>query len=344
MSDGAFKYWVKRLLGSVAISVRPAKRPILIFSARRSGSTLLQQLIHSQPGIDFVSEPLNQWYYRPANYRALIPPSRQEQFVSLDGPEQAANLKLMFQRILSGKMKLQSQWRWLHDDYSFVRDRFVVKILHANALIDWFAVNFDAHIVFLVRHPVATAYSVMAREWSPTIDPYLYNESFRERHLDKKILPTLEQIGESGTELEKYVLEWGLVNLCPLKERAKYSWLTLTYEELVCRPHQMAELLAERLDLPDPGKLAKRLARPSKSANESSRALILADGPEAVIRETGKKLDTEARGAVVNVLGTLGIDTYTAASVWPNPEVCHFGPLGIVDPSPPNTGGKPKAA
>src|SRR5256885_1467563 len=75
------KFWLRHCFGAVQIQQKPFKRPIIMFSGRRSGSTLLGRVITAQRGIVGINQPLATNWYQP--YRPIMPPTRFNQYVSL---------------------------------------------------------------------------------------------------------------------------------------------------------------------------------------------------------------------------------------------------------------------
>lgn len=78
------KAWVTYLLGQVHM-YHLTEKPIVIFATRRGGSTLLAEMIASQPGVDCLGEPLNLWRYRP--YFNRLPHPLRGRFISLNEHE-----------------------------------------------------------------------------------------------------------------------------------------------------------------------------------------------------------------------------------------------------------------
>jgi len=53
-------------------------------------------------------------------------------------------------------------------------------------LMDWFTKNFDIEVIYLIRHPIPTALSILNRKWGNTAKTFLENEYFQKNFLDKK--------------------------------------------------------------------------------------------------------------------------------------------------------------
>lgn len=319
------RYWMRHCLGVVHIKKSSMKRPIVIFSSRRGGSTLLAQVIGSERGVNVSDQPFDLWHYNP--YANRMPNPYLSTFIDL-APEDEKKLCGYCNDLFSGKIRVYTRWNLFDPDYSFVINRMVFKVLSAKALIDWFAENFELDIVYQIRHPIAYALSIMRLNWGCTADAFLQSPFFRERFLDERKLSMCHRILKGDNELQKYVLEWGLDNLIPLSVFQNRPWTTLTYEELVARPQQSCELLAARLKLSDPIRMAKRLSHPSVSTTHSSRSDISELTPVSLLARWMDRVDSSlAQDAMAMLDELLGIHVYTWDNPFPDVSVCNFGVL-----------------
>lgn len=265
----------KQVLGRFCV-YRLSEKPIFIFSTRRSGSTLLMRMIHTQPGIDYVDEPLNLWRLHP-HFRVLPhPPSGM--FIKLDDSAQQ-QLHTYLDDLLSGRRRLRHRGNVLDSNRSFLVNRLVVKNINANTLVEWFSKSFDADIIYLVRHPIPAALSAIKRNWGNMAKDYLESEKFPRIHLDSGMVDFGWQTLKHGTQLQRYVLEWCLENLYPLQLSKDQPWLTLSYEELVFRPKEISRLICSRFGLPDSERMYKVVFSPSRTTTQKSKHSITKKGP-----------------------------------------------------------------
>ena len=319
------KYWLKAGLAACVITGRPRQRPILLISTRRSGSTLLLEMLYTQDGMTYSDQPLYSYRYGPAYDK--VPHAYLGQFIH-PTPAQEQQLTHFFSALLTGRRQRNAPWNWFHPHHRWVVKRLVVKEVNSHGLIDWFAANFDADIIFLVRHPIANALSLVQQRWEHLAAAFLQNEAFCAAHLTaaqkNKCLHVLAQ----GTPLQKYALEWGLANLYPLTVCRDRAWLTLTYEELLMRPQAIVNLLAERFNLPAPERMLQQLRQPSKNTIGATKALIGQNQPHHLLaRWTEQVTPTEANAVMDLLTGVLGITAYRADSLYPAAELCHFGAI-----------------
>ena len=284
------------------------EKPIVVFATRRGGSTLLMEMIASQPGVDFVAEPLTLWRYHPYFNRLPHPP--RGRFISLS-QEQARQVRSYFEDLLTGRIKAFNAWNPFHPTWSFRVHRLVVKLLGANTLIDWLAKGFEIEVLYLLRHPVPVGLSCLRLNWG----------SERARFADEVLA--------KGSSLEKFVLEWCLENFYPLQVYKERPWLVLTYEEVISRPKHVSELICSRFGLPDPERMARMVGCPSRMTFfADSRQAIVKQGSQAMLGRWLKWVSQEELRRVQEILDVLGLRAYQAFSPYPTEALCHFGPLG----------------
>lgn len=313
----------KQSLGRLRV-YKLTNKPIFIFANRRGGSTLMMEMIYSQPRVDYVAQPLDLWQLHP-HFDQLPHPLRSK-FITLKGEEEE-RLAKYFTDLLAGRIRLRNQWRIFDRNFSFLVNRLVIKICNAHALIDWFNEHFDIHCLYLVRHPIATALSIINRGWGNDAGAYLRNEEFCREQLNPDQVVFGWYIFKHGTQLQRYVLEWCLENFVPLQLFQQRPWLTVTYEELVIRPKEISELICRRFDLPNSEQMWKVVLKPSRTTTQDSKRVIQRRGPRALVDRWMQKVSDKEIAEVQEVLNTFGIRVYKADSPFPHRELCHFGAL-----------------
>jgi len=324
--SGATAYYIRAILGSINTHRKKGKQDICIFSNRRSGSTLLMQMIYSQPGVNYVDQPMDPWRYNPYNKIFKNIYKNKEFFKdknNLNRLEQYFN-----DVIFKGNLKGYSQWNYFDNNYKIFSDRLVIKILNALPLIDWFEEKFDIKLVYLVRHPIPTSLSIIQMNWGNAVEYFLQNPYFIKKNLNKQKHSLSLQILENGTNLEKLVLEWCLYNLYPLSVFNERKWLTISYEELILRPRQSVDLLCDYLDLPDRKKMLDTIIKPSKTTSRQSKKDIIEKNPSYLVNRWKEKIDENTESKAMNVLEGFGIDAYKKGSTIPSIKLLHFGSIG----------------
>ena len=94
---------VREIIGGLLHVYKLNKKPIFIFATRRGGSTLLAQMLASQPRIDRVNEPLNLWHYHP--YFSRLPHPPRGRFIHLPGEDERKVLAY-FEDLLGGRIRV----------------------------------------------------------------------------------------------------------------------------------------------------------------------------------------------------------------------------------------------
>ncbi len=317
--DG-LKRVVQHVLGHLSI-YRLQKRPLLIFTTRRSGSTLLLHMLYTQPHTDYVNEPLNLWLLHP--HYTLLPHPPLGKFVTLSD-EDAARLRMYFSRVLGGQWRVRNQWAFWRPYYSLVVHRLVVKMLNANALLEWFVREFNVDVIYLIRHPVPVAASIIRQQWEGIAEAYLQNQQFCDVHLGSELCAFARRVWHTGSPIQRFVLEWALENIIPLRLRDSLALDVVTYEELVTKPREVAQWLSERYDFPDPERMYQRILTPSPTTATQSSHLIRQEGPATLVQRSLAQIPRSELALAQEVLDAFGIDIYRADEPWPLPAYSIF--------------------
>lgn len=251
------KLFVKRFSNIHQAGLKP---DIFIFSTARSGSTYLIELLHTQAGMKFCSEPLN---VRKPLIRSAIGINGWEDL--LPGPDRELKLKRYFTAIRNNRIPYVNQYPFRRS-YRFKTNRMVFKIIHGGEdLIHWFRKTFGAQILYLIRHPIAVT---LSRKVYPRLTYFLQNKNYR-KLLNAEHIALSETIIRSGSDFEKGILSWCLQNYPPLKNPDRMNWATVSYEELVMNPEPVINHLAKCIDLPNPKKILLKIDRPSSTVYKS---------------------------------------------------------------------------
>lgn len=292
---------------------------VFLFSTRRSGSTLLRDMIYSQPGFNYVDQPTSTIQVNP--YTRFLPNSDLNQYINLNESD-LKKFKKYIDNILKRKYIIRSQWQVWDKHYHWVWGRYVLKILNASPLIDWFQETYaeSGRIVYLTRHPIATSLSIIQRGWGITANSYLNNSYFRNKYLSEETVCIGNQILENGSLLEKHVLGWCLENLVPLSTWQERSWLTVSYENIVSNPVSVSNRICSILDLPNPERMMNVVRKPTRTAQSSSRKSILVNGSKNRASDWWTKIRNEERSKIDEILKCFQINLYSANSPYPDEE------------------------
>ena len=309
--------YIKNLLKHHLTFHRQGKEPnIFVFSTPRSGTTWLAELLATQGKFKIVNEPCN---LRVPVVRETLGLSRWE---SVFFPENRARLRAYLQAFVDGK---DSDLRFKRETpftefWHLKTDRVLFKILFAGEDdIDWFRTQFDAKIVFLVRHPIPVS---LSREQLPRLESFLvppYCRQFSGAQLSR----AKEIIGASD-HFQKAVLDWCLQNAIPLRQ-ARSEWVVVSYEQLVVEPEVVIPYLAKALNLRQPDLMTKRLLKASRSTGKSSgeSQALLADTAQRraerhrLVERWREMVSLGQEAAAMEILRTFGIDMYESGRSMP---------------------------
>lgn len=322
---------VKELIWRYAIRLHPSRKPICIYASRRSGSSLLMQVMSVNPGVLFSDQPFATYTASSANIN-LLPIFPYGQVAGPD-PQEAETLRAYVDGVLNGRIRANLPWKFWTKEFHFFNDRVCLKIVDAKAMIDWVDREFDVDTVVLTRHPIAQALSVEANKWFPTGKGLLRNSEFVNCWLSAEIVEFCWDVYRNGTDIEKRVADWALENrpmLTLLPERP--DWLFLGYEDLIAHTAAVVEFLAERLELPDRRAMVAAVDRPSRSTRKGStaeaRRLIRTRKRQQLIDRWRAHLSSEELSRCFRVLDRFGIQLYRPDSSMPDHRTLGRGGLG----------------
>jgi len=303
---------IKELVWST-VRFRPAKKPICIYSSRRSGSTLLMQMISANRGVMFSDQPFGLYSISSANINRL--PVFAYSQIACPDEDEAAIVRNYVQRLFNGQIRANAPWKFWGRDFHFFNDRICLKITDAKAIIDWIDQQFDVHTVVLTRHPIAQVLSVANNRWLTTGKGLLKNAGFVEQWLTSDLEAMCWDLYRRGTELEGRVVDWALENLVPLTllpDRPK--WLWVSYEDLITHTPTVIDELAGELQLDDRKSMARQVFRPSRSVRGASslerQRLIHERDRDRLVDWWRAKISADELLACFRVLDRFGIDLY----------------------------------
>ncbi|MCA9149618.1 MAG: hypothetical protein KDA92_09980, partial [Planctomycetales bacterium] len=255
---------IKEFIWRYVIRFTPEHTPICLYASRRSGSTLLMEMLGTNRGIMFSDQPFSLYTAHRANLNRLPIPAY-SQFTNLDADEECA-FQAYVTGLLSGEIRANIPWKLWSPEFHLRNSRLCLKITDAKCMISWIAQHFDVQTVVMTRHPVGQALSVANAGWFTTGKGLLRSPGYVEQWLSSDQTSTAWDVYHGGSELEQRVLDWVLENLPLLRHAAQHpDCLFIPYEYLVLAPDVTVQQLTKHLSLPDPEKMLKRCRRPSRS-------------------------------------------------------------------------------
>jgi len=216
-------------------------------------------------------------------------------------------LKRVFLRIAKSK---QNYSRY-HSQRRF--DARIVKCVRANMMLPWLQKNFDAQIVFLIRHPAAV---VMSQMTSPDVwKPFSRINRYRadSRLLDILNDQTRELLNGRLDDVEAFTLSWCIENSVALKQARDCGILVTYYEDLLNRGQPEWRRILAALDLqvmPD----NELLNLPSQQARGEQVRDLMQNYRYATWMNN---IESNTARRIQNILDITGMDVYRVDQALP---------------------------
>ena len=322
---------LKRALRSVvkeavwaATSHTPGSKPdIGLFASRRGGSTWLMQVIGSAPGVRSLDQPFSVMTANltPGHYRR-IPKYPYGEIVSPAEDEFEA-LEAYVTSLLAGELPLNAPYRFWERGFERKTNRQVLKIVGAKSIIEWLDTRFGIQVVYVSRHPITQSLSCIRNGWTLTARAFLDNPRFVDAWLPGPVEARCHDLLSNGTELERFVMNWGLENMVPIRSDRRDHWLNISYEHTALFPDATIELLDSRLDLGGVEILRSALNRPSRSSRLSTaerRSAMRRGDARELVESPLLRVDPKQRAAAMRILDDLGVAIYSPDSALPGGE------------------------
>jgi len=317
---------VKWPLRRFYVEAKKMKRPILLVSTRRSGSTLLMESIYSNDKVGYIDQPFDFW---KSDVEKGGPVNGNQKIINCQSSD---NKKLLFKyltELLSGKRKAGYQWNIFDNDFSTYVDRYVIKMLNGKSIVPYIKKEINCKVLYLFRHPISVAKSVINLGWGENVSCYLEKGAYPYRVLDDESLKLCKEIISNSDKFDKLVLQWILENLPILDIIREKECLFITYEEMVFRPYKISKWIASELNLDDPDMMYKRLKSPSKTTDILSRQEMAKEGAKEIVSKRFSESTTKQRKRVDYILGALDIEMYKADTPFPSKWATKYGKLAV---------------
>lgn len=303
----ALRHRIRSSLRTFRLGARPN---IAIFAQRRGGSTLLADMLASEPGVLEVIEPFHLVEGNPGypHMRKWLTPRLHSIFFDLDR-EDEARVREYASHLLTGRLPIGDCRR---PKFPFVVDRILLKILHASALMDWLAEEFGLRVVRLLRHPAPQALSVLQRGWGFTVEAYFTRPDFLRGFLGEDQVEYGRRILAGSSPWRKAILDW-CVEYHLLVHHTRRPSPLITYEELTIDPGATCRSLCDQLGLDHYDRIVDRIRMPSTSPGGCSRdnlPLILSGDGRLLIRSWSSRVDGTRAAQAQDILDRFGVSHY----------------------------------
>jgi hypothetical protein len=281
---------------------------VLLVGSGRSGSTWLSEVLVEAFACRMIFEPLRR---DRVPLSAGVPWGRYAEPGVMD-PE----LEHVWGNILTGRVRCP--WTDKFNAYRFPRRRLVKEIRATNTL-PWLGARFpEVPTIYLLRHPVATAWSAAQLGWDPFLSEFLGQPLL----MDGPLAPWRDVIARHSADADlfhRHVLRWCMENSVPIRQLAPGSVHVVFYENLVEDPHGELQRLARYLGRFKEGAWDFDPARPTvdrpSRANYRKTPMMSADERLRSWVDTVPVASVERAVALVK---EFGLDHVYGADVRPN--------------------------
>jgi hypothetical protein len=283
------------------------------------------QMLAATPGIRSVNEPdhpeLVAQLGLPTGLEGVLDPHFRKVLELPTGAEDLFRSHLFDPRIT----RIRGPYDPFSPSFHLLTDRRVLKLVHATAIAGWIAEQ-GLRPVYLVRHPIASALSMTRSGTTLRAEANLRHEGFVNRFLADDQVELGWSVLGSSSPLERFVLEWCLDNLGPLRavEAAPERWTVLSYEELVLSATRLVPVLGDRLDLRHPERMLRVVRTPSASSIGGSQAKLRQRDPLQLVGTWQRDVDRERQARLFEIVERFEIDVYRLGRTMPTPRYLNF--------------------
>jgi hypothetical protein len=292
---------------------------VLIFAARRGGSSLLGDLFAGEQGAWYLNEPFGAFagHVEGREKMRRLPLRLHSQYFDLDSEEET-KVELYLKLLMTARAGIGG----CSKTKGFLRsNRIVGKILNAPFLLDWIAERTAARVVVLTRHPAAQALSVLRNHWGFSSEAYFARPEFLAQFFDQEQIELGQRILADGSPWEKAILNWVTEVEYPTRRASTVRW-QLSLEEFVLEPERVVDRLIEDYGCTDRERMLAQVRVPSSSSGMSTsenRAAVRAGG-EALIRRWQEKVDANQVREAQTILDAFFVTRYHMEDPHPREE------------------------
>lgn len=293
------------------------KDDLALIGSRRSGSTLLMQIVAHHPGMKYSDQPFSIFTATSQQLKRLghpcggmfILPTRVEQ----------ERLRVYTEDMRAGRLHVQEPWRFWRRDFHFHSDRLVLKTTSAHYLLPVLA-ELDFKIVLYFRHPVPQSLSCARNNWGDKLAYFARHRPFVETLLNVEQRDLLDRLSQDGPELDRYVLGWCLENM-PLFAAHAAGVPTVFYEDLVMMPDAVLDALSQTCAITPTPAMRKMVSEASTSvrglSDKVTAAAIRSGDKQVLVGRWRERIDPDIFVRVQAILDLFPGCVYQADDVLP---------------------------
>ena len=278
-------------------------RSVIIFSSHRSGSTLLSEILAQHDRQRLIFEPLR---HDAVGLSRNIP-----RCMYVDPASDDPEVDRVFKKLLSGRIR--NLWVDKQNTSRLPRGR-VIKDCYGTNLAPYLATHFpEVPLIFLLRHPVATAHSAVALGWFDEIDIILEQHDLISKQFEAQTSIIEAVAASERNTVTRFVLRWCLENSIPVDLLSRRSTHVVFYEDLVRSGEAELDRLAEFLCRRSPTEWSGWHHDPALLTRPSATGTAWHDGSRAPSPEQRRNGWQDGVAPVelaqsMKILGAFGLD------------------------------------
>ncbi len=297
---------------------RKSEPDVFIFTLPRTGSSLLAEILNTDPRAKTASEP---FALHINNVRVLGTyvdrNSWAERYVDVSEAH-FQQLIGYLEALSDGKTWNSYYWSDLFASTHHLKSsRTIFKIHRLSYYFGDLMHHFkDDFGLYLIRHPIAHSHSRMRKNWSEYIDLYAGSAKIK-RHLSKEARTKIKEVHATGSPLERFVCSWCLENYVFIQAYQKGTLpenvFPVFYEELVREPEPVLKDLCRKIRMEYKETMLSVMDQPSRGIVHSTRetaSQVHAGNKEYLVDRWKKDLDGPTLEKTREILTSFGITLY----------------------------------
>ncbi len=316
MMNVRFKNFIKCTLSKFHRHKKSAP-DVFIFTLPRSGSTLLAEILNTDPLSKTVSEPFS---LEKDNISMLLK-YFDKSFLAeryVDIPEKDFKTVLKYLSDLSdGKTRNSFYWTDLFTSNHYLNtSRTLFKIHKLTYHFDDVMSRFKNDLgIYLIRNPIPHSLSRLRKGWATYIDLYSGSKKIKD-NLPASAKRTIKHVSENGSGLEKFIVSWCLENYVFIKKyqenKLPSNLLPVFYEDLVLNPETTIKNICSKINMNYNDKMLQALNVPSSGivhSTQETKNQILAGNKDYIINRWKEDVDPDTENRVKEILESFGIES-----------------------------------
>ncbi|TFH26866.1 MAG: sulfotransferase [Bacteroidia bacterium] len=312
---------IRNIFKSFLINLHRHKKSepdVFIFSLPRAGSTLLAEVLNTDPHSKMASESLamnkdNTHVLRKYFEKGFLG----ERYVDISDENFQGMIKY-YADLSAGKTWNSYYWSDFFTPYHHLTTtRTIFKTHRVSYYFDDLMAHFkDDFGLYLLRNPVSHALSRLNKGWSTYLD--LYAEALKIKDiLPRKAELKIAQVKATGSDLEKYIVSWCLENYVFIRSyqegRLASNIFAVFYEELVLNPENTIKDICLKVKMEYNENMLSIVDVPSSGIVHSTKETIdqIKAGNKNYLTDRWKEsISIHTEKKVEDILTSFGISIY----------------------------------